>query len=312
MPEMTEVLIKTPIPPELRKRMSAQYTLVEIPGKDAPALENPERFRACATTAINGFSDAEMAPYPNLGILVSIGTGLEKLDLDAARRRGIAVVNTPDAVTIDTADTAIGLIFAVGRRTVEYDRFVRAGRWGKEIASPSRRVTGKSVGIVGLGKIGAEVAKRAAGLGLAVSYYGPRKKDGVPYRYFDKVGDLAEAVDFLILTCPGGEATRNIVNAEVLKRLGPDGVLINIARGTVVDEEALIEALRNKTIRGAGLDVFLTEPNLNPAFLPLENVVLLPHFAAVTTETREDMANILTTAVEDFLAGRPVADATKR
>ena len=199
---------------------------------------------------------------------------------------------------------AVALVFAVVRRVAEADRFVRAGRWGAERMTPSRRVSGMRAGIVGLGHIGGMVAQRLAGCGLSVAYTGPRQKPGASWPYVADIGALAEASDVLVLCCPGGPATQNLVGADVLRRLGPRGYLINVARGSVVDEPALLAALQCDGIAGAGLDVFATEPALNPGFAALETVVLTPHSAAVTAEARGEMAATLLAAIAEGLAGR--------
>jgi lactate dehydrogenase-like 2-hydroxyacid dehydrogenase len=187
------------------------------------------------------------------------------------------------------ADGAIALTYAIMRRFVEADRFVRAGRWSKERMAPSRRLAGKTVGIVGLGKIGRVVAQRAQAIGMHVLYSGPKAKPAMPYPFVANILELAERSDVLILSCPGGEATRHLVGQAVLERLGPDGYLVNVARGSVVDEAALIAAAGEK-IAGAAPDVFASEPSLDPRFLALDNVVLQPHSASINYhETRAAM-----------------------
>ena len=229
-----------------------------------------------------------LARLPGLVVLGCMGVGLDRIDLVAAAARGVAVRHTPDAVRTDTADAAVALVFAVLRRVAEADRFVREGRWMGGRMTPSRRVSGRRVGIVGLGHIGALVAARLAGCGLVVAYTGPREK-AVPWRFVGSVEDLAGESDVLVLCCPGGAATLGLVSAEVLRRLGPEGYLVNVARGSVVDEGALLAALESGGIAGAGLDVFAAEPGLDGRFLGLENVVLMPHYAAVTVEARGAM-----------------------
>lgn len=280
-----EILVMAPLPPEVRSALGDRFSLVE----QGPGAGDLGRFRAAVTTSIGGADEQAMARLPALRMLACMGVGLERIDLDAAARRGIQVRHTPDAVRADTAEAAVALLFAVVRRVAEADRFVRSGRWGPERMTPSRRVAGLRAGIVGLGHIGATVARRLTALGLEVAYTGPRAKP-VPYRFEPDLAALAEWCDALILCCPGGEATRGLVSAEVLKRLGPNGYLINVARGSVVDEAALLEALENRRIAGAGLDVFASEPGLDERFRALDHVVLMPHYAAVTAEARAEMA----------------------
>ncbi len=294
------LLVVAAIPPELRAALGAHYDLVEH-----AAGTSAKGFQVAVTTSMAGADAALMAALPDLGLIACNGTGLDRIDLPEADRRGILVRHTPDEVVEDTADAAIGLMYAISRRIAEADRFVRAGRWATERMTPSRRVSGKAAGIVGLGRIGAAIACRAAGLGMAVSYTGPRSKPGVPYPFVASIADLADQVDVLILSCPGGDATWHLVDAAVLRRLGPDGILVNVSRGTVVDEDALIAALADGIIAGAGLDVFAREPGLDPRFLTLENAVLQPHYAAVTRETRNAMAQRLLGEVAVFLGDPP-------
>jgi lactate dehydrogenase-like 2-hydroxyacid dehydrogenase len=304
----SKIVIAAPIPPELRSTLSAEHELVELkrgtdvlPGYDVAVI-----------TSVAGADKALMDQLPDLRLIACNGTGLEEIDLDEAARRNIIVRNTPDAVTIDTADYAIALILATSRRLVEADRFMRAGRWSKERMTPSRRATGRTVGIVGLGKIGQRIARHANALGMSVLYTGPRRKGDVPYEYVADIGTLAERVSMLVLSCPGGPDTHHIVNYEVLKRLGQKGTLINVARGSVVNEDDLVRALEEKLIAGAALDVFDAEPDFDRRFAAFENVVLAPHYATVTTETRFDIANTLAAAIRDLRAGRPVPDAAAR
>ena len=285
------------VPPEVRTGLAAAYALVA----DGPAAGDRARFTAAVTTSVAGLDAAGMAALPALRLLGCVGVGLDRIDMDEARRRGIAVAHTPDAVRTDTADAAVALLYATVRRVAEADRFVRAGRWGAERMTASRRVTGMRAGIVGLGHIGEMVAHRLTGCGLDVAYTGPREKPG-PWRFVPDVADLAEWAGVLVLCCPGGDATRNLVSAEILRRLGPAGFLVNVARGSVVDEPALIEALAKGAIAGAGLDVFAEEPVLDPRFLTLPNTVLMPHYAAVTSEARGEMAATLVAAVTGHFA----------
>lgn len=294
-----EILVVTSIPPELKARLSANYTLVEDRPKAGDVWHGRQ---VVVTTSMAGADAALMESLPDLRLIACNGTGLDKIDADAARRLGITVQHTPDVVTEDTADFAIGLIYATCRRIVEADRFVRNGGWLNGKMTPSRRISARRLGIVGLGAIGATIARRAAGLGMAVSYTGPREKPGSGFDYVSTPAELAAGVDILVLSCPGGAETRHLVNAGVLAALGPDGILINVSRGTVVDEEALIAALRDKVIAAAGLDVFANEPAIDSRLLTLENVVLQPHYAAVTAETREAMADILEAAIDRFHA----------
>jgi lactate dehydrogenase-like 2-hydroxyacid dehydrogenase len=297
-PTAPRLLVAGPIPPELRRALTPAYELVEratLPPGPIPG------FDIVVTTSMTGVDPALMAALPELKLIACNGAGLENIDVAEAARRGVTVCNTPDAVTTDTADFALALIFAVSRRVVEGDRFIRSGEWEASRMPPSTRVRGKRLGIVGLGKIGSTLAARAAAVGLEVSYNARSPKPGLPYRFVATAGELAEESDYLVMACPGGAETRHLVNAEILRRLGPEGYLINISRGSVVDEAALLDALRNKTIAGAALDVFENEPTIDRAFFALQNVVLTPHIAAVTSETRADIAETLRSAIAAFL-----------
>ena len=309
-----EILVTTTVPPDLRAKLAADYALVDLAslereaGDGAPDLS---RFRVALTTSMAGADEALMARLPGLGLIACNGAGLDKIDLAAAARRAVAVCHTPDELTEDVADFAIGLMYAASRRLVEADRFVRSGAWLSGRMALSRSLVGKTLGIVGLGKIGVAIARRAAALGLTVIYHGRARKHDVAYAFEAEIGRLAEHADILTLSCAGGEATRHLVSAEVLARLGPDGILVNVSRGSVVDEEALIAALESRAIAGAALDVFASEPRIDERFLALDNVVLQPHYAALTVETRAEMVSRIHREITAFLNGRSFHDAAR-
>jgi hydroxypyruvate reductase len=291
------VLVVTAVPKDLRDALAARYALQNYARDADGAWPRLAGIQVALTTSMAGAEAALMDALPDLKLIACQGVGLDKIDLEAAKARGITVAHTPDVLTEDTADFAIALIYAVSRNIVRADQFVRAGRWTSERLVPSRRVSGKICGIVGLGRIGEAVAQKAAGLGLSVRYSGPREKAGAPYAFVADVAELARQSDFLVLTCPGGAATQNLVDAKVLDALGPDGILINISRGSVVDETALIAALTEGRIAGAGLDVFAVEPQFNQAFLAFETAVLQPHYASITFETRKAIIALLQNAI---------------
>lgn len=304
------LLLLAAVPQDLRAALAERHaldSLAETPG-DGPL----PGYRVAVTTSMAGADAALMDRLPDLRLVACQGAGLDRIDLGAAAARGVAVAHTPDVLTEDTADFAIALLYGVARKVVAADRFVREGRWSRERMAPSARLHGKRAGIVGLGRIGEAVARRAAGIGMAVSYTGPREKPGAPWAFVPGVAELAERSDALILTCPGGDATHHLVDADILRRLGPGGFLVNIARGTVVDEGALLDALERRGIAGAGLDVFAAEPGLDPRFLALENVALAPHYASLTHETRAAMIGRILDDVAAFLAGAPFHDAAAR
>jgi lactate dehydrogenase-like 2-hydroxyacid dehydrogenase len=291
------ILVVTAIPKDLRDALGADYELQDHARGAEGAWQTRPGVSVALTTSMAGADAALMDSLPDLALIACQGVGLDKIDLDAAKARGVTVAHTPDVLTEDTADFAIGLIYAVARNIVRADRFVRAGRWTSERMVPSRRVAGKSVGVVGLGRIGETVARKAEGLGLTVLYSGPREKPGIAWPYVADLAELAKQVDFLVLTCPGGPATQDLVDARVLAALGPEGFLINIARGSVVDEPALIAALQQGLIAGAGLDVFAVEPQFDQALAGFETVVLQPHYASITAETRKAIIGKLQAAI---------------
>jgi len=300
-----EVVIVGKIPADLRQALAAQFELVEGWSLREQSETKPG-YRIAVTTGMDGFDSALMDRLPDLRLIASQGVGLERIDLTAAAARNIAITRTPNILTEDVADFAIGLLYAVARRIAEADRFVRAGRWGPERIAPSSSLHGKTAAIVGMGRIGMAIARRAAGIGMSVAYHGPRKKADLPYTYVADIGALAAKADFLILSCPGGPATAGIANTDVLRQLGPNGFLINIARGEVVDENSLLDALESGGIAGAGLDVFATEPGLNPRFLKLDNVVLTPHSASITREVRVKLIGCMIEDISAFLSGTPL------
>lgn len=287
----SRVAMLGPLAPDLLAALAGRLDLVAP--DELPQLAAGERGRisGAVTMAMHGAPDAMLDLLPSLRTLASCGAGLEKFDEPALKARGIALHPTPHVMTEDTADMAVALAYAVARDIVAGDAHVRSGQWKSGRRSRTTRVAGKRAGIVGLGRIGRRVADRLSAIGLHVSYHGPREKPGVPYTYVDDIARLAGAVDFLVMTCPGDETTRHIVDREVLRALGPDGFLVNVSRGSVVDEGALLEALEGNTIAGAGLDVFAQEPVPNPRFLALSNVVLQPHASVLTHDNLRELAD---------------------
>jgi hydroxypyruvate reductase len=296
------ILLLTALPADLRAALAERYELVEEP---RPGI------RIAVTTAMAGLTATQLARLPDVRLVASQGTGLEKIDLAAAARHGVAVAYTPDVMTEDVADAAIGLMYAAARRVAEADRFVRAGRWGKERMRPGYSLHRKAAGIAGMGRIGQAIARRCAGLGMQVAWTGPRPKPELPWAHEPDLQALAARSDVLILAVPGGAETDRMVDGPVLRALGPRGVLVNIARGSVVEEKALIAALTDGTIAAAGLDVFATEPALDPRFLTLENVVLAPHSASITHETRAALIARILGDIAAFREGRDFLDAAR-
>ncbi len=249
---------------------------------------------------------ALMARLPNLKIIGNFGVGYDTIDVPVAARRGIVITNTPDVLTEEVADTTLGLLLATVRELSNAERWLRDGRWARD---GDYRLTAslrdRSVGIVGFGRIGKAVARRLEAFGLPVSYFGRKPQAGVAYRYYGDLVAMARDVDTLILLIPGGPATENLVGRAVLEALGPRGILINMARGSVVDEAALIAALHSRTILRAGLDVFIGEPNINPELMRLDNVTLLPHVGSASVHTRSAMGQLVVDNLKAFAAGKP-------
>ena len=277
------------------------------PNPDLWLAEWAPRIRAIAMTGGHApLDEAYMRKFPKLEIISSFGVGYDNIDAKAAARLGVTVTNTPGVLDDEVADTALGLMIMTVRQLPQSERYLRAGQWaakGNFPLSPSLR--GRTVGILGLGRIGKAIATRVSAFGLDVVYHGRHAQADVAYRYYPSLIDMAKASDVLIVVAPGGPATRHIINAEVLEALGPDGVLINVARGSLVDENALIKALRNKTILAAGLDVFENEPSVPPELIALENTVLLPHVGSASVRTRRAMAECVVSNVFAWADGKP-------
>lgn len=244
--------------------------------------------RAVVTSGLAGVSREMMAALPKLEIVQCFGSPNGTVDLAYTKARGIVVTRTPDSIAAPVADVAVGLMLNIMRRFGEGDRFVRSARWPHETFSMGRDLSGKTCGIIGLGRIGREVATRVQAFRMRVCYQGPRRKADVDYPYFADAVSLARESDCVIVTCPSTAATRGLVNREVLDALGTEGFLVNVARGAIIDEVALIAALRDKRIAGAGLDVFWDEPRVPVELTALENVILTPHIGSSTLEVRQE------------------------
>lgn len=273
---------------------------------DKPALL-ASLAETCEAIATESLAPAEVIEaLPKLKIISSFGVGYDGVDVKAASARGVKVTNTPDVLTDEVADFAVGLLIATARRMVQADRFVREGRWLSGPMAFTQSLSGKRLGILGLGRIGSAIAERAVAFKLKIGYH-TRNRREVPYRYYSKLVDLARDSDCLIAITPGGPATEKLINTEVLNALGPTGILINVARGSVVDEEALIGALRDGRLGAAGLDVYADEPRVPQALIEMtENVVLQPHQASATPETRGAMGQLVLDNLEAALAGKPL------
>jgi lactate dehydrogenase-like 2-hydroxyacid dehydrogenase len=244
---------------------------------------------------------------PNLKIIANFGVGYDTVDVAAAAKRGIIVTNTPDVLTEEVADSAVGLLLMTVREFTKAENYLRQGRWAKEgeyrLTPASLR--DREVGMVGYGRIGKAIARRIEAFGIPISYFGRHRQANVRYRYFDNLVEMARNVDTLVVITPGGRETEKLINAQVLKALGPRGILINVARGTVVDEKALIHALQQRTIFAAGLDVYLNEPNIDAELMALDNAVLLPHVGSASVYTRNQMGQLVVDNLVAFANAQP-------
>jgi lactate dehydrogenase-like 2-hydroxyacid dehydrogenase len=304
-----EILVLTPVYAPALAALERDYTVRKLWEARDPAAflkEVAPGVRGVVTTGLVGCDRAHIEALPKLEIIACFGEGDDTLDLAAAKERGVIVANTRNSIVETVADLALGLLLAVMRRIPESDRFVRAGKWLATMPELGSGLTGKTCGIVGFGKIGAAVAKRVAACGMAVCYHGPRVKPGATHQYFADLEAMARASDVLIVSCASTPATRNLIDARMLDALGSGGFLVNIARGAIVDEAALIAALRDGRIAGAALDVFPDEPNVSADLTALENVVLVPHIGSYTREIREERSRMLQASLRAHFAGEPV------
>jgi len=268
---------------------------------------NPDvkaRIRAIATEANRGAARDLIASLPKLEIISCFGVGVDGIDLAAARERAIPVTNTPGVMVDECADLAIGMMLASARQIVHADHYVRSGEWLKGPIGLGRSVGGKTVGVVGLGGIGRAIADRAQAFRMKVLWHGPRPKPGISYEYVPDLVELARHSDFLMVACKGGDETRGLISASVIDALGPQGTLINIARGSVVDEPAMIERLRDGRLGFAALDVFQNAPRIAPDLLALPNVLLQPHHGSATVETRTAIGQLMIDNLTAHFAGR--------
>jgi lactate dehydrogenase-like 2-hydroxyacid dehydrogenase len=285
------------------------HRLWQAPDREALLKEVAPAIRAICTGGHAGVKtdDAFMARFPNLKIVGNFGVGYDSVDAAAAARRGVVVTNTPEVLTEEVADTTLGLLLTTVREFYKAEKWLRDGRWAKEgdyRLSPAS-LRDRSVGIAGLGRIGKAIARRLDAFAVPVSYFGRHQQPEVGYRYYSDLVAMARDIDTLIVVTPGGPGTQNLINAAVLEALGSRGILINVSRGSVVDEAALIAALKARTIMAAGLDVYVGEPRLNPAFLDLDNATLFPHLGSASQRTRDAMGRLVVDNLVAFAEGRP-------
>jgi lactate dehydrogenase-like 2-hydroxyacid dehydrogenase len=309
LPQPTpEVLLIGPLRPVLAKGLAAMtvHKLGDAPDRDA-FLGSMEHVRAMAVAApVQAIQDALLGRLPKLQIIASFGVGYDHIDANAAARRGIVVTNTPDVLTEEVADTAIGLLLCTVRELPQAERYVRAGNWPRGNYPLSRAtLRNRTVGMVGMGRIGVAIARRLEAFGVPIVYHTRTTRPELAYRHYPRLIDMARDVDTLMVIVPGGAATKNMIDAKVLAALGADGIVISVARGSVIDEPALIAALRERTIMAAGLDVFVHEPEVPEELLTMDNVVLLPHLGSASVFTREKMDQLLVDNILAWVADKP-------
>lgn len=282
------------------------HKLHEAADKEALIRDIAPRIRAIA----GGYVDAAlMDKLPKLELIANFGVGYDSIDTKAARERKIRVTNTPNVLNDAMAEITIGLMVALARRIPQADQFVRQGNWLKGNFPLLTELNGKTVGILGLGRIGKEVATRAQAMKMRVVYHGRNRQPNEPFIYYDSLVDMARDADWLVLIAPGGKSTEKIVNREVLTALGPEGFLVNVGRGTLVDEPVLVEMLQSGGIAGAALDVFEKEPSVPEALFALDNVVLSPHQGSATHQTRNKMGDLVVANLDAHFAGEPLLSA---
>ena len=308
--EKTTVLLIGPRKPVMARGFDGVFDLIQLPEakeRESFFARSAPRVRGMAVAATSERIDGPyMSRFPQLEIIASFGVGYDHVDAAWAGAHGITVTNTPDVLTEEVADTALGLLLCTVRELPQAERHLRAGKWPQGDYQLSRAtLRNRTVALVGMGRIGQAIARRLDAMRVPVVYHSRRPAAGIGYRHYPNLIDMARDADVLLVITPGGSATRHLINAEVLRALGPEGILINMARGSVVDEEALIKALREKTILSAGLDVFAREPHVPPELIAMEHVVLFPHLGSGSVVTRERMDQLVVDNLLAWAAGKP-------
>ena len=302
------LLLLAPLPEFLRVPLTQQYELHDYfraTDKEALLREQGARIRAVVGVGGSVAQPALLDQLPALEIISVNGVGYDGVAVDHCKGRGIRVTNTPDVLTDDVADTALALLLMTSRGFVRANRLLHADNWNEGASTLTSKVTGKKAGIVGLGRIGKSIAQRLAAFDMEIAYHGRNPQD-VAFTYFADLAEMAKWCDFLIVITPGGAGTQHLINDKILQALGAKGTLINVARGSVVDEKALIAALQAGVIKSAGLDVFENEPHVPAELLAMEQVVLLPHVGSATKETRAAMAQLVLDNLAAHFSGKPL------
>ncbi len=310
MSQSSEVLLLSPLYAPTQQALESNHQCLRIweqADRQAFLASIADRIEAVATHSGVGIDRATVEALPKLKIVANFGVGIDTTDLPACTEHGVTVCNTPDVLTEDVADMALGLLLAAVRQIPQGDRYIRDGLWREHGEMHlTQTLQGRKVGVVGMGRIGQAIARRCAAFNTEVAYFGPRRKAEVAYQYFDDVTALAQWANVIIAACPGGPATRKIVSAQALSALGPEGVFVNIARGSVVDQDALIELLDSRSLASAGLDVFNDEPNVPQALIDMPHVVLQPHQGSASTSTRRAMGQLVVDNLRAYFAGKPL------
>jgi hydroxypyruvate reductase len=305
---MIDLLQLVTLHPEVQKQLAARYRLH---GKED--FENIAGIvRGCVTNGHSGSPPEMIDRMPKLEIIASDSVGYDRIPVEYAHSKGIHITNTPDVLNDDVADLAIALLIMTARRLVASDTYVRSGKWPEGGAYPlTQKASGKRVGILGMGRIGRQIARRAEAMNNRVSYHSRRQVTDVDYQYYPDLVELAKHSDSLIVVIPATPATSKIVDKQVLEALGPNGILVNVARGSVVDEDALLEALQSGRLGGAGLDVFVNEPHVPEILFGMDNVVLQPHVGSATHDTRRAMSQLVLDNLDAHFAGKPLLTPVK-
>lgn len=303
-----EILIPTPMMEHVEDQLDKLFQVHRLwraPDRDKFISEIASRVRAIAFAGGFSVDAALMQKLPKLEIVANFGVGYDSVEVKWAGEHGIVVTNTPDVLNEEVADTTIGLLLATVRQLSQAERYLRAGKWlEKSFPLTPATLRNRTIGIVGMGRIGKAIARRLEGFGRPIVYHSRQPASGVTYRHYPDLVAMAREVDVLIVIVPGGPATKNLINRDVLEALGPDGILINMARGSVVDEPALIEALRSKKILSSGLDVYVDEPRVPKELIEMEHVVLFPHVASASIHTRRAMGQLVVDNLKAWAEGK--------
>lgn len=291
------------LPPAVEETLYDEFSVLRMPDVDFDRFlaEHSGQTKVAVTSSLSGVSGSIMRALPQLQAIINFGVGYETTDVETGRALGIAISNTPDVLTDCVADLAVGLTIDITRRISASDRFVRNGQWLQGPYPLGIRMRGKRIGIVGMGRIGQAIAQRLEGFGCEISYHSRNRVSKVAYPWCDSLSQLAVDSDILVVAVSGGPATDGLISQDILLALGSTGFLINIARGSVIDQQALVDALHKKQIAGAGLDVFMHEPHVPGALFELDNVVLTPHLGSATAETRGDMGDLFLSNLRQFM-----------